>query len=377
MTNRWASILILLALCCGPTRLQAEIRFTDVAGREVVLSQPAQRFVISEGRYVLTLALVRDNPVQGLVGMMQPIGWTYPALEQQVFERYPAARDIALFGMREAGSVSAEKIIELKPDVAIFGVQDHGPGPHQQALLQTLQAAGIAVVFIDFRLDPLHNTTRSIAVLGQVFGTTARAQRYVDQYESRRALIAQRLATVNARPRVFLQAHAGRFDCCLAMARGMLGPFVGTAGGLNIAEAAAAGPTSQHTPEYLLVENPAVWIGTASGTLDDLNQGSTVVTLGAGLSAEAAQHSLNRYLAAPEFQALDAVKTGRAHALWHDFYNSPLNIVALEVMARWIHPQTFADLDPARTLREIEQQFLPFSLAGTFWVSNQNPGGGR
>lgn len=349
--------------------LQAEIRFTDIAGREVVLAQPAQRFVLSEGRYVLALALVRENPVQGLVGMMQRIGWTYPDLERQVFAQYPAAADIALFGSRDSTSVSVERIIDLKPDVAIFGIQDHGPGAENRELLKQLDAAGIKVVFIDFRMDPLRNTTRSLLILGQVFGSEQRAQAYVDFYNARRQQIDTRLAGVSHRPRVFLQAHPGRFDCCMAMAAGMLGPFVGAAGGVNIAAVNAVGPTSEHTAEYLLQENPEVWIGTASGTLEDFTAGKNIVALGAGLSPAMAQQSLQRYLAAPEFQALDAVRNGRAHALWHDFYNSPLNIVALEALARWLHPQRFADLDAAQTLADIDHRFLPFELNGTFVVS--------
>ena len=353
--------------------LQAEIRITDIAGRVVVLQQPAQRFVLSEGRYVLALALVRPgNPLQGLVGMMQTIGWTYPDLEEQVFRLYPAAKDIALFGARDASSVSVEKIIDLKPEVAIFGVQDHGPGSGNAELLRQLEAAGIKVVFIDFRMDPLHNTTRSIAILGQVFGTEARAQSFNDLYLGKRALIEKRVANVKRKPSVFLQAHPGRFDCCMAMADGMLGPFVGLAGGRNIADAVAPGPTSEHTAEFLLMENPDVWIGSASGTVLDFNAGKNIVALGAGMTTDTARKSLNRFLAAPEFQALDAVKKGHSHALWHDFYNSPLNIAALEAMAQWIHPELFADIDPQRTLQEIDGQFLPFDLNGTFFSSNQS-----
>lgn len=361
-----ACLLLLLSI-----PLQAEIRITDIAGRKVVLQQPAQRFVLSEGRYVLTLALVRPgNPVQGLVGMMQTIGWTYPDLEEQVFRLYPEAKNIALFGARDESSVSVEKIIDLKPEVAILGVQDHGPGAQNAELLRQLAAAGIKVVFIDFRMDPLQNTTRSIAILGQLFGTETRAQSFIDLYAGKRALIEKRLADVKQRPSVFLQVHPGRFDCCMAMADGMLGPFVGLAGGRNIVDALAPGPTSEHTAEFLLMENPDVWIGTASGTAMDFKADKNIVALGAGMTAETARKSLNRFLAAPEFQALDAVKKGRAHALWHDFYNSPLNIAALEAMAQWLHPALFADIDPQRTLTEIDTQFLPFDLNGTFFIGN-------
>jgi iron complex transport system substrate-binding protein len=355
----------------------APIQITDIAGRTVTLAQPAQRFVISEGRYVLTLSLLRpDNPVQGLVGMMQPVSWTYPDLEAQLHAKFPAAKDIALFGHQDQSSVSVEKIIDLKPQVAIFGVHDHGPGTQNAELLQQLEKAGIQIVFIDFRLDPLRNTVPSVRILGQVLGAENQAEKFIDFYQQRRAAIAKRLDSVEEKPTVFLQAHAGRFDCCVGMADGMLGPFVAAAGGRNIADAVAPGPTSKHTLEFLLLENPDVWIGTASGTAADVQDGKEWVALGPGMTDESARRSLQRYLSAVEFQAMDAVRTGRAHAIWHDFYNSPLNIVALEAFTRWIHPRTFADLDPEHTLRTLFEAFTPFAWQGVATV-NLTPGGSR
>lgn len=355
----------------------APIQITDIAGRTVTLAQPAQRFVISEGRYVLTLSLLRpDNPVQGLVGMMQPVSWTYPDLEAQLHAKFPAAKDIALFGHQDQSSVSVEKIIDLKPQVAIFGVHDHGPGTQNAELLQQLEKAGIQIVFIDFRLDPLRNTVPSVRILGQVLGAEEQAEKFIDFYQQRRAAIAKRLDSVEEKPTVFLQAHAGRFDCCVGMADGMLGPFVAAAGGRNIADAVAPGPTSKHTLEFLLLENPDVWIGTASGTAADVQDGKEWVALGPGMTDESARRSLQRYLSAVEFQAMDAVRTGRAHAIWHDFYNSPLNIVALEAFTRWIHPRTFADLDPEHTLRTLFEAFTPFAWQGVATV-NLTPGGSR
>ena len=155
------------------------------------------------------------------------------------------------------------------------------------------------------------------------------------------------------------------------MAEGMLGPFVTVAGGRNIADTVAPGPTAQHTAEFLLTENPDVWIGTASGTLEEHLATASPVALGAGMTREMAAESLGRYLSAPEFQALDAVRQGRAHSIWHNFYNSPFNIVALEAFAKWIHPELFEDTDPQATLQAILEQFTPFELEGTYTATVQ------
>ena len=41
---------------------------------------------------------------------------------------------------------------------------------------------------------------------------------------------------------------------------------------------------------------------------------------------------------------------------------------AAEVLAKWIHPELFADLDPAATLAEINKRFLAVPYTGDFWA---------
>ena len=362
---------IAASLCLMATPLQAEpIVVTDIVGREVSVDRPVERFVVSEGRYIPLLALLRpDNPVEGLVGMMTTLGWTQPGLEKQLYARFPEARDIPLFGHRSADSVSVERIIDLDPQVAVFGLGDHGPGAESAELIAQLEAAGIAVVFIDFRLDPLNNTIPSVELIGRILGEEARAAEYVDFYRARRDAVAARVAEVTHRPTVFMQVHPGRRDCCWGMADGMLGPFVEQAGGINIADRAAPGPTTQHTAEFLIVEDPDVWIGTASGTVEEYERGDLPVAVGPGMTADTAADSLNRYLSAPEFAHLSAVRNGRAHVFWHNFYNSPFNVVVLEALAGWIHPDRFRDTDPQATLEHIVATFLPFVADGTYFAS--------
>lgn len=348
------------------------VTVTDIAGRTVTLDAPAERIVISEGRYVPLLAVLNPvNPVEGIVGMMNSIAWTDPVFEEQVFEKFPAAKDIQLFGKSNKESVSVEKIIELAPELAIFGVSDHGPDAKNKELIDQLSAAGTKVVFIDFRMDPLNNTQKSIELLGKVLGKEDNAKAFNDFYGERLEAIKARVASIEERPSVFLQVHVGRFECCWGMADGMLGPFVEVAGGINIADKVAPGPTAQHTAEFLLAENPDVWIGTASGSAASWDDGKAPLPLGGDVSKELAQDSLAKSVSSVEFAALGAVQNKRAHAVWHNFYNTPFNIVALEAFAKWIHPEEFSDLDPTATYNEIFERFTPFEVEGTYVTSLQ------
>ena len=360
-------LVLTVALLVSSSLASAAIKVTDLAGRTIQLEQPAKRIIMSEGAYVVALGLVRkDNPVAGVVGLMRPIGWAYPEFEQQLQQSYPSQFPIPLFGGQGEQTVSVEKIIQLDPELAIFGVQDHGPNSKNHELLKQLEKAGITVAFIDFRLDPLNNTLPSLVLLSQLLGTEQKAQDYLKFYQQKREAIAQRVKPIKTKPSVFVQAHIGRFDCCVAMADGMLGPFVDFVGGLNIADAVAPGPTSTHTMEFLLAKNPAVWIGTASGNRSNL--GSNMVIMGLGVPANMAADSLANFLNEPGFKAMDAVRQGRAHALWHNFYNSPLNIAALEAFAQWVHPKAFADLDANKTIEQIFSHYLPLQWTGTAFI---------
>ena len=43
------------------------------------------------------------------------------------------------------------------------------------------------------------------------------------------------------------------------------------------------------------------------------------------------------------------MKSKRFYSIYHQFYTSPAHLVALQVFAKWLYPQTFADLDPDAT----------------------------
>jgi iron complex transport system substrate-binding protein len=47
----------------------------------------------------------------------------------------------------------------------------------------------------------------------------------------------------------------------------------------------------------------------------------------------------------------------------------PLNIVAVEAVARWVRPEIFGDLDPGATLAEINSRFSALPFDGALWVS--------
>ncbi len=65
------------------------------------------------------------------------------------------------------------------------------------------------------------------------------------------------------------------------------------------------------------------------------------------------------------------MRDGRAYAIWHHFFHSPFNVVAVQAMAKWFHPQEFADVDPEATWRDFMTRFQPFRSEGAYWTGTR------
>src|SRR5690606_14050755 len=91
------------------------------------------------------------------------------------------------------------------------------------------------------------------------------------------------------------------------------------------------------------------------------------LVLGTGVDEEAARESLDRLVNSSPISNLSAIANHRAYGVWHLFNDSPTHILLIEAMARWFHPDLFADVDPDATLRELNSRFLALPLQGTYW----------
>ena len=60
------------------------------------------------------------------------------------------------------------------------------------------------------------------------------------------------------------------------------------------------------------------------------------------------------------------------HGIWTGLITvAPFNPLFVEAAAKWLHPDRFADFDPAETLATINRRFLHEPIDGPLWVSLQ------
>lgn len=359
------ALLILIAwLASLPVLAQTVV---DLAGRSIAVPLKVERILLGEGRFVPALAILeRGDPLRRVTGMLGEWEQFDAAGYAQYRARFPHIARIVRIGRTTGDSFSVEQAIALRADLAIFGLEGHGPSPHDTATLERLKKAGVTVAFIDFRQDPIRNTPASMKLLGALLGRDKEAAEFNAFYTRELARVTSKLPAETA-PRVFIENRVGLgAECCATMGHGMMGTFVDLAGGANIARDKVPGTHGTLSLEYLLANQPDVYIGTAIGT-PGARDGR--IALGADVAPNAARASLAAALKRPGIAQLKAVRSGRAYAVWHHFYSSPFNVAAVQAFAKWLHPERFADLDPDKTLRTLYARFQPVPFSGTYWVS--------
>ncbi len=354
----------------------APYEVTDLAGRTITIDKIPQRIILGESRYLAALSILdKEDPLKRIVGMLSDLKGIDFGTYHQYLQRFPRIEDINTVGHTSGDSFSVEQALTLNADLAIFGVSGHGPNARQERLVSQLEQAGIRVVFVDFRNAPLVNTPKSIALLGKVLGREAQSQAFLDFYQQQLTVVTQRLAKVvniGKSPQVFLHSRVGVQDlCCETMVRGMMASFVEKAGGENVALDLLPGAAGIINLEFLLDRQPDLYIATGVGSKNMQTGDSDTppyIILGAGVDEEKAQRSLVYAIHQTGVTHLEAVQNQRAYAIWHHFYNSPLNVVAVQVFAKWFYPELFADLDPRKTLEDLFAEFQAVPLDGTYWI---------
>jgi iron complex transport system substrate-binding protein len=334
---------------------------TDIRGRKVRVTVPARRLLIDDGRFLVALSLIHPDPISVLAAWPRDINRIGEVTFQRYRTKFPAIDKLTQV-TSSAGTFSLEQALAATPDVAVFSL---GAGP-TDAQVARFEAAGIPVVFIDFFNQPFENAGPSLTLLGQITGRTARAEAFLQFRQERLDRIASRLrADKSPAPKVFLEAHAGISpECCNSVGKGNVGDYITFVGGHNLGADVLPGASGRVNLEYIVSRNPDVYIATGGPHLE--KPGGLVV--GPGYTLERARASLVKMTQRPGIGLLPAVKNGRTHGLAHQLINSPLDILAVEVLAKWIRPRLFADVDPARTAAALNESFLAIPLEGTNWV---------
>ncbi len=343
---------------------------TDLLGRQVKVHLPVRRVILGEGRQLyLVAALDTQNPIERIVGWRKDLIQSDPDTYGAYLRKFPDIAKIPTFGGFEDGTFDIEQAISQRPDVIILNIEAQH-ATEDARYIEKLDALGIPVVYVDFRNNPMQNTEPTMRLFGQLFGKQARAEAFIEFRNQQIRRVTDVIeARHPARPKVFIERIGGYTDdCCLSFGNENFGLFVEMAGGDNIAKGIIPTTFGQLNAEQVVVANPAQVVIT-SANWEAFAPGGHWVGVGPGADMAQARRKLAWYTQRPAYAGIKAQDDQAFHAIWHQFYNSPYQFVAIQQLAKWFHPTLFADLDPNASFRQLHEQFLPVPYEPGYAVS--------
>ncbi|MGR4068699.1 ABC transporter substrate-binding protein [Billgrantia sp. C5P2] len=360
-----------LAFSCAVAQAE-EITVTDIAGRDVTLDVPVERVILGEGRQVYLLgALQPEDPFARVVGWREDFSQADPDSYARYAAKFPELEELPTFGGFKDGTFDVEQAASLTPDVVLMNLEARG-ATEDAAYDAKLAELGIAIVYVDFREDPLRNTIPSMRLLGQLFGEEEDAEAFIEFSESQMERVKQVIEAEVAddeRPSVFVDRAGGYSDdCCMSFGPGNFGEYVEIAGGDNIAKDIIPTTFGTLNPEQIIAANPEHVVVTG-GNWDAYVPGGAWVGVGPGADLDAAHAKLEALTGRTAMTGITAVENDNFHAIWHQFYNNPYYFVAVQQLAKWFHPELFDDLDPEATMKELHERFLPVDYEPGYWVT--------
>lgn len=348
---------------------------TDVAGRQVAFDGPVERVILGEGRLIYALAAIEtENPFAHVVAWRNDLNTTDLTGFNNYIAAFPEAADLPFLGNLTDGTLQTETVVDLAPDVMILTIGSKAAADEVK-LEEMLDQVGVKLVYVDFREHIIDNTEPSLRVLGQLFDKSERAEEIIDFWDEQTARVTDVLARANPeKPVVFMYRAAGLGDCCGSFGTDNYGKMVEMAGGINLGAEFLPGYTGTINPEQVIASNPEIIVVTGSDWTNSPSvsgDGPAYVNVGpnAASTADQSREALAALMEQPAFTDVQAVTDGKVYAIWHQFYASPYQFAPIQQLAKWFHPELFADLDPEATFREFHERFLPVPYQSGYWLA--------
>ncbi|MBO9123867.1 MULTISPECIES: ABC transporter substrate-binding protein [unclassified Rhizobium] len=370
LTGKIQALAAALFLSTALPALADTVTIKDVTGRSVEVNTPVKHMILGEGRQIYFLAaLDKENPFEHVVGWRDDLPKADPESYDAYLAKYPDIAKLPTFGGMKDGTFDIEQAVALKPDVILMNI-DAKTATEEAGYIEKLGKVGIPLVYVDFREKPMENTEPSMRVMGQLMGKEAVAEDFIKFRADSIKRVTDVLEKNNPKKPVVFVERAGGYsdDCCMSFGNENFGKMVEIAGGINMAKDIIPGTFGTVNPEQVIASNPDQIIVTG-GNWDKYVPGGAWVGVGYGADLKEAQRKLEALTKRPAFTGVKAVADGNVHAIWHQFYNNPYQFVAIQEMAKWLHPDLFADLDPEATFKEMHARFLPLDYKQGYFVS--------
>ncbi len=318
------SVLVLLFSAAWQVSASQTLNIVDSSGREVTLDIPVER--------VVALTSESFDVIRSLGALDTVVGANKYVVEDELL--YPGCSGYTNLG--SSFSVDYEALIETAPQV----VFTYTSSPTD--ILEKLDGTGIEVVRFNF--NKMSSYGDEVAKTGQILGREEEAQQLIDFYEGYTGTIEETVATLEQKPKVYLEADFGGGKNYVTCGEGHgHHELLAAAGGDNIF--IEVNGSKEIDPEAVIALDPEIIVKYRYPAPAGL--GMAIDDIG-GLEA-IRQEILDR----PELQNVTAVKNEQVYVLtWDSTRGAARYFLALGYMAKWFHPELFGDLDPRATYQD-------------------------
>ncbi len=354
------ALLLALFAVFATTLAHAEITATDAIGRTVTIPEPAKRVVLGF-YYEDFIAIAGPDAMDRVVGVsLSPWKDWRPNQYAAYLKVIPSIANLPDIGDTETGNFSIEKVISLKPDLVILPAwawNTLGENAKQ------FDEAGIPVVVLDYNAQTLEKHLSSTLALGKLMGSEDRAEKlaafYKGSYDDTMARVAK--AGPSTKKMYVELAQKGPGTYGNSYGNGMWGTVIDSVGGVNIAKGQVEnwGPLN---PEYIIAQQPDIILLAGSEWVGK----DQAVVVGFGADPKVAQARMAAYLTRSGWADLPAVKTGNVFAIYHGGARTLSDFVFTRYLAKLVHPDAFADVDPAAEIKAYYGEWLPIGADGIF-----------
>lgn len=367
---RFFAAFVFSAVLLVPPAGAAPVEVTDALGRVVVVDAPAERVAIVFNFEEFTAIAGKEGWERVVAYNKTPWASFRHSIWQRYAEAIPRILSLPDVGHPEDGTFSVEKTVAARPTVVLmpqWGYATHGTAVEQ------LAKAGIPTVVIDYNAQLLERHVASTLAIGKVMGSEDRARELVRLYEREVAEVKRRvqaaLAAGKKRPSVYVEvAMQGPDVVGPTQTTTMWGRILDLVGADNIAKDRIAGAQGPMSPEFVLAANPDVIFLAGSSWRNQPRS----VRLGYEVDEETARATIMPYLDRPGWRDLAAVRARRVHAIQHGLARTLFDFTAMQMIAKRLYPEHFADVDPIAALRAYHERWLPIRFGGV-WAVDLEP----
>jgi iron complex transport system substrate-binding protein len=319
------------------------VTITDATGREITLDLPVERVAYLHPTVGQALRIV-----DAWDKVIAIDNYTTDAV------LFPDIANMPVITYSDSGTIDYEMIIELQPDVLLV-LPSPGTIDIEDAIATLEPEITVISVFDTYAPDVWKN---GIALLGTIMQQEAEAQEFISFIQDIETNISSQTEDLSRdeKPTVFIKTlgWAPEDFCTYTNEFSFVSKLMDVCGAVNIAAdlPSMGGWVQEVDQEWLMFQEcehifVQVWDAYNPDAVGFQVQNDSVM---AGLREEVMGMSA--------FEDSKAVEDGNVYMIDTNFLTSLDFVVMLEYMAKMVHPELFADLDPEATFQEYLERFI-------------------